>query len=329
MSRTYAQVAVRITLILGVVAFLLYVLVLKGLVGGATFATGSGQGGLEMKIDSKVIYNGVYQPALSWALKDLVPGVDRFFNFPDVKPGDTGTSTISIHIKKNPAYVCLDFVNLKNKENGINEPESYEDLNGTTTGELAKGLEFFAWRDDGDNRYEVGEKPLFGTSTQSGIQVLNNTTYTLADSKYGSPYAKNSTHYIGITWCAGNIAVSTTTAKITCDGEMLGNEAQTDSMSVDIRLRAVEANGSPKFMCVPEKKKCDSKDKHSKDKDCKGNNGHGNDEDGNDDSNPGHSNDEDDDTDDDGKPGWHVVEKGHWGKKFVQSCKNVWHKFRA
>jgi hypothetical protein len=125
-------------------------LLIQGAFAGTTFATGSGQAGLEMKIDSESTYNGVSQPALSWELKDLVPGVDKFFNFDDVKPGDVGENTVSIHIDKNPAYVCLDFVNLTDKENGVNEPEGRGD-GDPLSGELADGLEFFAWRDDGDN----------------------------------------------------------------------------------------------------------------------------------------------------------------------------------
>jgi len=252
MPRAYIQGGVRIALILGAVALLMYAFGVRGDFGGTTFATGSGTGvpGLELKINSKTYYNGTYQPALSWTLKNLVPGVDKFWNFGDVKPGDTGTSSISIHINKNPAWVCLDFVNLTNNENGINEPESHVD-SSTTTGELAAGLEFFAWRDDGDNRFEVGEIPLFGTSSQSGLSVLNTKTYALADSGTGGAYADGSTHYVGIYWCAGDLTVNTATAQASCNGEVLGNEAQTDSMSVDVMIRAVQSKQNAKFLCTP------------------------------------------------------------------------------
>jgi hypothetical protein len=248
MTRTYAKTATRITLILGVIVFLAYVFVIRGAFAGATFATNTGQVPLELKIDSTTFYNGVFQPALSWTLKNLTPGVDKFFNFGDVKPGDTGTSSISIHINKGPAFACLDFTNLKDLENGINEPESHVD-SSTTTGELAEGLEFFAWRDDGDKKFEVGEKPLFGTSTQSGAVVLNNTTYALADAVTGAPYQSGSTNYVGIYWCAGDMTVDVPNAKVTCNGLTLGNEAQTDSLGVDVRIRAVASSQQPKFTC--------------------------------------------------------------------------------
>ncbi len=247
MSRAYAKTAARITLILGVFVFLAYAFLVAGN-GAFTFATGSGQAGLELKIDSEATYNGVKQPGLSWALKNLVPGVDKFFNFGDVKPGDTGENTISIHVSKNPAYVCLDFKNLTDLENGVNEPESLVDTN-PLSGEIADGLEFFAWHDDGDNVFEIGEKPLFGTSTQTGTAVLASTTYALADASTNSSYAAGSTHYFGITWCAGNMTVNVGTAQITCDPLALGNEAQSDSMSVDVVLRAVQANQQSGYRC--------------------------------------------------------------------------------
>jgi hypothetical protein len=78
---------------------------------GTTFAHhGSGEP-LELTIDSYSIYNGEYQADLSWELKDLVPGVDRFFNFPDVKPGDTGQHRLGLHVDGSPAYACLYFMN--------------------------------------------------------------------------------------------------------------------------------------------------------------------------------------------------------------------------
>jgi hypothetical protein len=248
MKWVYTTTVVRILLILGVVVALAFVTIFKNELIGSTFATGSGTGALELRIDSKTWYNGLYQPALSWTIKNLTPGVDKFFNFSDIKPGDTGTSSISVHIKPNPAWVCLDFVNLTDVENNINEPESHLD-SSTSTGELAAGLEFFAWRDDGDYRFEIGEKPLFGTSTQAGVQVLNNTTYALADATHAPAYTGNSTHYVGVYWCAGNLTVDVSNAQITCDGTALGNEAQTDSMGVDVRLRVVSSASQPRFTC--------------------------------------------------------------------------------
>jgi len=291
---------------------------------GYTFATGNGQGygggynysGLELTIDSRAVYNGVLQPALSWDLKNLVPGADHFFNFNDVKPGDMGEHTISLHVKKNHAYVCLDFENLQDFENGVNEPEGLVD--NTEGGELSQNLEFFAWRDDGDNKFEVGERVVFGTSTQTADILLSSTTYAVADAYTGGSCKANTVNYVGIIWCAGDLSVDLDTAEVSCDGSNLGNVIQTDSMTVDVSLRAVQAKYNGKFSCkkkLPPQEEC---------RWVKGNNGHGNDEDHNDDSNPGNSNDEDDYTDDDGYPpgqNWYGNTGGYYVDSHGNKCK--------
>ncbi len=228
------RLALRLVLLAGVTALLMGALALRGGSPGITFAQANG---FNLTIDSHSTYNGVLVPSATWVLKNLTPGTDKFFNFGDIKPGDSGETTISFHVNMN-AWLCMDFNNLQNLENGINEPESHVDVT-PNAGELAAGTEFFAWRDDGDNVFEVGEQPLFGTSTQSASTVLNNKTYTLADPTSPSPLTASSTAYVGITWCAGNLTVNLATGAITCDANALGNTAQTDSMSVDIAFRAV------------------------------------------------------------------------------------------
>lgn len=229
---------------------------------GFTFAMGDG---FNLTIDSHAIYNGVVQDGTNgtfdstWARKDLVVGHDKFFNIDDVKPGDHGENTISFHVNKE-SWICLDFENLKQKENGRNEPELLEDASGSTNaGELADGTEFFAWYDDGDDVFEVGEKPIFGTSTgkQAATIVLKNKTYVLADSLAGNAFPANQTKYIGITWCAGNLEVNVAAAVITCDGTALGNVAQTDSFSVDIGFRAVPKKDNKNFRCEKNGLQCD------------------------------------------------------------------------
>jgi len=236
---------IKISLV-AVFVLLVGVLVMLSKPVGITFANHSGAEGLELTIDSHTIYNGEFQAGLSWSLKNLVPGVDRFFNFSDVKPGDTGLNTISIHVD-NDAYVCLDFTNLQDQENGTNEPESLVDL--TVTGELSSAIEFFGWRDDGDNVFEVGERPLFGTSSQAAVEVLATTSYPLADHTIDEVFEAGETYYVGITWCAGDLEVDLDTATISCDAEAMGNEYQTDSFTVDVSLRAVEANSFFDYTC--------------------------------------------------------------------------------
>jgi len=206
-------------------------------------------GGIELKIDSKGVYNGVAVPSATWAMKDLVPGSDKFFNFPDVKPGDFGCETVSVHVEKGNAYLCLDFKNLSNKDNRVNEPESLVDPNGNSSGELANNLQFFGWLDNGDGIFKNGEKILFGTTTKAATTVLNNMSYPLGDAKNFGTCRQSETRYVGMCWCAGTLTVNLQTGKMSCDGSTLGNIAQTDSMSIDVSVRAVSSDDQPKFTC--------------------------------------------------------------------------------
>ncbi len=249
MQRTYSRIGVRIALILGVLILLLCAYFVRGEATGFTYATGTGQQRFELKIDSHALYNGVVQTASTWSLKNLSPYHDQFFKLDDVKPGDFGEATISFHVNKD-AWVCLDFMNLKGKENGCNEPEGVADAScNASQGELVSGTEFFAWYDDGDDLFEQGEMPIFGTSTQSASSVLKNKTYALADSLNGNPFPASKTSYIGVAWCAGNLTVNVEEGTITCDGSVLGNEAQTDSFSVDVSFRSVPKKDNSNFTC--------------------------------------------------------------------------------
>ena len=78
------------------------------------------------------------------------------FTLDDVKPGDSGEVTISLHICDNPAYLYLAGEITENAENGQSEPEleaEGEDADGV--GELADFIDVCVWYDeDCDNVYE-------------------------------------------------------------------------------------------------------------------------------------------------------------------------------
>ena len=263
MSTTIIKIVGRGILLAGFFALVVTALYARGIEPGVTFATY----GIDLKIDSEATYNGVSVPSGTWELKNLVPGVDKFWNFYDIKPGDYGENTISMHVKKADAWLCLDFSNLTSADNDQNEPESLEDSDGTLNGELADGMEFFGWLDDGDNKFEKEEKPLFGTTTQSASIVLDDKTYVIGDAGNGNSCKVNQSRYVGIYWCAGNLSVNLSTNTISCDGSTLGNEAQTDSMSVDVSIRAMPSKENPKFLCGKDKPPHDGDDNDDEDDD--------------------------------------------------------------
>ena len=243
MTNTFTTLATRGAIVIAVALVAGTAWYVRGVEPSTTFATK----GIDLKIDSKAWYNGVKVPSATWKLKNLDPESDKFFNFDDVKPGDFGCNVISMHVQKTDAWMCLDFKNLEESENGVNEPESHED--NTEGADLADGTEFFGWIDDGDGKYEPpNEKALFGTSTQAASDVLDDKTYVIGDSKKGGACKVNTTRYVGMCWCAGNLVVNQN-GTMSCDASTLGNEAQTDSFTLDVSIRAEPVTQKPKFIC--------------------------------------------------------------------------------
>ena len=136
--------------------------------------------------DGRYLLDQAPSPADMQAWEDLVmdddfdfcsPEADEFlvngdgipvFTLDDVKPGDSGEVTISIHICDNPAFLYLAGELTENAENGQSEPEledEGEDTDGI--GELADAIEVCVWYDeDCDNVYEPT-----GTGQQQELEV--------------------------------------------------------------------------------------------------------------------------------------------------------------
>ncbi|OGV97207.1 hypothetical protein A2W24_04245 [Microgenomates group bacterium RBG_16_45_19] len=129
---------------------------------GNTFQAGA----LDLKVDNTCYYNKLAdgqpncpekrdetgKPVLltSWAATDL--GLEhKFFWFKDVKPGDFGEDTISLHVD-NDAWLRLVIDGILNKDNSCTEPEALDDLDGATcepNGELQQNVLFTMWLDQG------------------------------------------------------------------------------------------------------------------------------------------------------------------------------------
>ncbi len=221
---------------------------------GNTFTAGS----IDLKIDSNATYNDEAYPDGSWELKDLLQ--EKFFTFDDIKPGDKGENTISMHVVNNDAWACLTVNNLHNDGNGLTDPESEVDTtDGLDQGELAQNLNFFAWSDDGDNIWESGEPPLFSNTFGPASDVLNGRTYALADSTTGTgpilggPLTDpTKTRYIGVEWCAGTMSVDLDANTVSCDGSGMGNVTQSDSLTADVSFYVEQARNNPNFSCAVE-----------------------------------------------------------------------------
>jgi predicted ribosomally synthesized peptide with SipW-like signal peptide len=241
----------------------------KELSSGNTFTAGA----IDLKVDNHSYYNGVLNEGTTWDLKDLKTTVDKFFNFLDIKPGDVGEDTISLHVNTNDAYMCANVKLTSNDDNEATEPELLDDGNtGPGQGELASNVNFVWWADDGDNVLEDNEN-VISEGPIGALGLQGSTTVALADSVTniwtgsGGPAPGGQTLYIGKAWCFGEIGQApllqdgfgttsprtpgNSTGGITCDGHLLNNATQTDSLTADVSFTAIQARNNKGFLCVP------------------------------------------------------------------------------
>jgi len=217
---------------------------------GNTFTAGA----IDLKIDSKATYNGQQVGAATWELKDLVPTADKFFNFSDVKPGDKGENTISLHVTNNDAWGCVNIIPTKNDDVSSNEPElAAGDTPNTDSifdGELAQNMQFKIWADTcsrentgqsatpGDNIFQEGCDRLL---TQ-GTGPITPTTYALAtpagnnvfNGQTKSPLTGSSTYFLGVEWSIPTI---------------VGNIIQTDNYQADVSFYVEQSRNNSNFVC--------------------------------------------------------------------------------
>ena len=234
---------------------------------GNTFAAGE----LDLHIDNTSYLNGALNPGTTWEPSDLTNQL--FFNFLDVKPGDEGEDTVSIHVADNDAWACVDIDITENDDVSCTEPELADD--GTcaegdgvpdgdlTDGDLAGDLEFLFCADYGCNVFEGDETPLTQGLASS---VLNDVTWTLADADEnnvggidGDPLDGDTTYHIGKAWCFGDLTLDATASGqgvnptvdpgVECNGTLVDDASQSDKLMGDISFYAEQWRNNPNFQC--------------------------------------------------------------------------------
>jgi len=96
----------------------------------------------------------------TWEESDLIADAleFRFFNLEDIKPGDEGENTISLHVTNNDAWGCFLVDNVEDNDVDCTEPESESsedpecsaDPSNPGAGELGQSITFDAWLDHGE-----------------------------------------------------------------------------------------------------------------------------------------------------------------------------------
>jgi predicted ribosomally synthesized peptide with SipW-like signal peptide len=219
-----------------------------------TFAAGK----FDLKIDSTCHYDGMICGLASGVWEEEKPdssrrpellgkdcacswGIDNFtgqpfFDFTDVKPGDDGEDTVSLHLDDNPGWLCAQITNLKNADNACTQPEAVVDTTcdnpGLGQGELQDNLFFNIWKDvDCQNDFDEGVDTYLLKDAKATDGM-----WPVFDSSIGPPLPGGVTTCIGIGW---NVPLAT------------NNIIQTDSFSADVIFNAVQARNNPDYVCVP------------------------------------------------------------------------------
>src|SRR3989344_5752727 len=202
---------------------------------GNTFTAGA----IDLGVDNHSYYNGRLNEGTTWRVDYDISdeGGRQFFNFSDLKPGNWGEDTISLHVNNNDSYLCADVTLTSNNDNDVTEPEDDEALENDTPstdpdddpwdGELANHIKWYWWADDGDNVFECvmegdqgdeecnsqvpGSETLLsgsGNAFPNASQTFSSTV-TLADSNYNvwgdnpTPLPGDSVRFIAKAWCFG------------------------------------------------------------------------------------------------------------------------------
>ena len=88
----------------------------------------------------------------NWTETDL--GAHKFFKFSDLKPGDKGEDTISLHVYNNDAWGKISMGTMISLDNSCTEPETKAEVNCNPTGdgELLGAMlrQFSMWLDQGE-----------------------------------------------------------------------------------------------------------------------------------------------------------------------------------
>lgn len=224
-------------------------------------------GKLDLKIDNTSYYNHASSSATTWQLKDLT-SQDLFFNFNDLKPGDEGEDTISVHVDDNDAWACMDMTLTRDDDVDCTEPEKLDDPSCNDPdgdlfdGELGGLLNFIFWTDDGDNVFETDEPVIASGSAKSVLDsniVLADSATNNVGGNDGEPLEGGKTYNIGKAWCFGTLTPDPVLADtgvspivdsgVNCDGASINNASQTDSVMADISFRAVQSRHNPTFFC--------------------------------------------------------------------------------
>lgn len=206
----------------------------------------------------------------TWSLTDLENGVHKFFNFNDVKPGDFGEDTVSLHVYDNDAWGRMKIDVTKDEDNTCTNSEEIAENNACVDpngpGELRENLNFSIWLDEGtmpgfqgkgtdpgegDNVKQESEIELVTPGEIDALGETHNiwTGLALAYVNHGCTVTNGHTNYAlchGLAVDGRMVASTTYYFGIGWDlPGTTGNEAQTDVFVGDISFEIEQYRNNP------------------------------------------------------------------------------------
>ncbi len=177
-------------------------------------------GTLDLKVDVESTASYADDP-IEFPEKDLDSPPQLFFNWKDVKPGDSGEATISLHSKTNDAYITMKVGNIESTEESVTEPEKEAETGDRwATGELAQHLYLRIWSDmgqegfgddlEGNNEYDETYEEMLWQGYADKLPE-----------KFDGWMMGCENYYIGFSW---EVDLK------------VGNEIQTDKVTFDIQF---------------------------------------------------------------------------------------------
>lgn len=231
-------------------------------------------GSSDLKVDWQEHYNGVLVeqfPAPETRLQlqqaedpceeliDVPDGLEApLIDLTDVKPGDRGEVTFSLHACDMDSYLWMTGELLQNNENGLTEPEAADpDENGGEPGELPSEVQVRIWYDPDcsntlDTEGDSPEEVFFEGSLADAIELLSTSNGIPLDGDRSTPYSETTSSNDGLEPAPGaSESRECFTAGVTHCVALEwwlpadhGNEVQTDGAVFDLGFYAEQCTGN-------------------------------------------------------------------------------------
>ena len=216
----------------------------------------------------------------TWEETDLEDGVHTFFNFLDLKPGDFGEDTISLHVYDNPAWGQFVIDGVIDQDNTCTDPEQEAEegscVDPDGDGEIDDYLVFAGWvdqgsvpgfqcgaegaeceadRTEGDNVYQESEGPKFWDNELIGdlgpfdLAPVFAAAYQIMECDVDGEVDGDTDYALCHGFAEDGRMVPSVTYYfgLAWDLPLLetGNDAQTDTFGVDMTFRVEQHRNNP------------------------------------------------------------------------------------